>query len=163
MAVKAVAIGATLALTATQAFALSCAQPQIERSFDSWVDAEETYYIGVGTLEPIGTVPKTSNGFDPSGGIGGKEPITAQYMFSGRLLDGAAGVLFEHPITVRVTCVASWCGSFPKIGAKGLMALRGVGIRNLTLDMHACPGSIFPAETEATVSECMRVGKCEEG
>ena len=164
MALRALALGAAgLALSASSAYALSCAQPQIERSFNGWVDSEDTYYIGVGALEPIGPLPKIASGYDASNLNSDREPVTAQYSFSGRLLNGEQGVPYTMPITVRVNCIASWCGGFPQSGKTGLMALRGVGILNLTLDIHACPGSIFPAETEKTVTDCIRAGRCEGG
>ena len=83
-------------------------------------------------------------------------------MFEGVLLDGGDGQPYSLPITVSVGCIASWCGSFPRDGQNGLMALRGTEVTNLTLDISACPGSIFPAETEATVNECLRNGRCAE-
>lgn len=162
MAVKAGALAIAFACVASQAAALSCMQPQIERSFNWWAEAEETYYIGVGSLEPTGLLPKVRSGMTPSESMGEREPITAEYAFSGRLLNGQNGVEVSLPITVEVTCLASWCGRFPQPGKTGLMALRGTDIQNLTLEMSACPGSIFPAETEATVNACMRAGQCDE-
>ena len=155
-------LAAAMVVAASQAHALSCMQPQIERSFNWWVEAEETYYIGVGSLEPNEALPKVSADFGFSDPNADRGPFTAQYTFSGRLLDGGQGVPFTAPITVTVSCLASWCGSFPQAGTSGLMALRGVGIQNLTLERGACPGSIFPADTEATVSECIRNGRCAE-
>jgi len=156
---RSLALGAALALSTSQTFALSCAPPQIENSFNGWVDSEETYYIGVGSLEPIGELPKIPSAFDQGNSFGEKEPLTATYLFSGELLDGEQGHAYEMPITVNVSCLGPWCGRFPADGKKGLMALRGVGILNLTLDINACPGSIFPAETEATVQACIREGR----
>ena len=163
MALRALILGAGfVAIAGQQAHALSCAQPQIERSFNWWAEAEETYYIGVGSLDPIGPQPENPSANILPGPSFDREPVAAQYTFSGRLLDGEKGVPFTMPITVEVTCVASWCGSFPKPGTSGLMALRGVGVQNLTLERHACPGSIFPAKTETKVNQCIRDGKCAE-
>ncbi len=159
---RAAGLAAALIFGASQAQALSCMRADIERSFNGWVEADETYYIGVGSLRPLGDVPDLPDAMDPTGGFEDKEPVTALYQFSGRLLDGRFGQPADLPITVSVTCLGPWCGNFPAAGAEGLMALRGVGIQNLTLDMHACPGSIFPADTEATVNECMRDGRCAE-
>lgn len=155
-------LAAVFAGLASPAAALSCIQPQIERSFNGWAEADERYYIGVGTLTPAEPLPQVPQGFDPLNPNFERDPVAATYSFSGRLLDGQAGVAFDMPITVKVSCVASWCGRFPEPGTSGLMALRGDGILNLTLEMHACPGSIFPAETEATVSQCILDGRCAE-
>lgn len=160
LAVKALALGTALALSTSQAYALSCAQPNVERSFNTWVESEDTYYIGVGTLTPLEEPTEIPNALQLGGGLSGKGPYTAKYMFSGELLDADRSHPYEMPITVTVTCAGPWCGGFPKSGTSGLMALRGVGIQNLTLDMHACPGSVFPAQTRDRVSECMRDGKC---
>lgn len=149
-----------LVCVSTQAAALSCIEPNVERQFNQWVDSEKTYYIGVGTLTPTDTLPKIPNAIDLNGGFGTKEPITAPFLFSGKLLNGDEGVPFEHAIAVSVSCIGPWCGGFPKTGTSGLMALRGVGLQNLTLDMNACPGSIFPAATETTISACIRAGRC---
>jgi len=153
---------AAFALFASQAVALSCIQPDVNRSFNGWVESEDTYYIGVGALTPIGDLPEIPSPFDPANNFEPPEPVTASYLFSGELLDGELGQSFEMPITVRVTCIASWCGNFPQDGTEGLMALRGAGVFNLTLDMNACPGSIFPADTRGTVNACMRSGRCGE-
>ena len=158
---KSLVLGAVFALSASHAFALSCAQPHVERSFNRWVESDQTYYIGVGSIRPTSALPKVSNGFGLNRGLEKKEPIKASYVFTGELLDGNRGHPVDLPITVSVTCLGPWCGGFPKAGTEGLMALRGVGLENLTLDISACPGAIFSAETEATVSACMRVGRCE--
>ena len=163
MAVRSLALGAALALSTSSAFALSCAQPQIERSFNSWVDAEETYYIGVGSLKSTSALPEIPRQHFPSNDFGKKEPFSASYLFTGELLDGDQGYPVELPITINVSCIGPWCGGFPKEGTTGLMALRGVGLLNLTLDIHACPGAIFPAEVEPTVSACIRAGRCGSG
>ncbi len=149
-----------LVCVSTQAAALSCIEPNVERQFNEWVDSKDTYYIGVGTLTPTDTLPKIPNALDLNGGFEDKEPIRASYLFSGELLDGEQGHLVELPITVSVSCIGPWCGGFPKAGKSGLMALRGIGLQDLTLDMNACPGSIFPAGTEATVSACIRARRC---
>lgn len=162
MAVRAAVLGAVLAVSASPALALSCMQPQVERSFNAWVDSEDTYYIGVGSITPLDPLPKTKGLIEPDGGFGKKEPVTARYLFSGELLDGERGHPYEMPITVSVSCIGPWCGHFPKKGTRGLMGLRGVGIQNLTLDIHACPGSVFPVDREETVSACMRAGRCAE-
>ena len=150
-----------LMCAASQAHALSCIRPEIERSFNRWVDSENSYYIGVGTLSPVGAVPDIPNATQQND-FDRREPITMAYTFTGRLLDGGRGVPVDMPITVSVSCLASWCGNFPAAGANGLMALRGTEVASLTLDMNACPGSIFPAETETTVSACIREGRCTE-
>lgn len=162
MAVKALSLAAALVVVSQQAHALSCAQPQIERSFNWWAEAEETYYIGVGSLDPIGPQPKNPSRMMLSDQNADRGPVAAQYTFSGRLLDGENGVPFTMPITIEVSCISSWCGSFPDPGTSGLMALRGTGVQNLTLERHACPGSVFPAKTETTVNQCIRDGRCTE-
>jgi len=159
---RALGLAAALVATASQAHALSCARPMIERSFNWWVESDDSYYIGVGSLDPIGPMPENPNRMLRPDQMADNTPATAQYTFSGRLLDGQNGVPFTMPITVEVTCISAWCGSFPEPGTSGLMALRGVGVQNLTLERHACPGSVFPAETEATVNQCIRDGSCVE-
>ena len=159
---RALGTAALLSFLASQAYALSCAEPNIERSFNSWVDAEETYYIGVGSLKSTSALPEVPRLQFPTNDFGKKDPIGASYLFTGELLDGDRGHAVELPITINVNCIGPWCGGFPKEGTTGLMALRGVGLLNLTLDIHACPGAIFPTETETTVSACIRAGRCEE-
>ena len=160
MALKGAAAGLALVLSATQAVALSCIEPDVERSFNRWVDSEDTYYIGVGSLKPLDALQKIPNRFLTQGSNDNDTPITARYQFSGELLDGERGHPADLQITVNITCAGPWCGGFPKEGESGLMALRGTGILNLTLDMHACPGSIFPAGTKGRIQQCIRDGRC---
>jgi len=160
VALRSFFLAAGFALSASSAFALSCAQPHVERSFNRWVDSDQTYYIGVGSIRPTSALPKIPNSGRLGGSFGKNKPIEANYLFSGELLDGNRGHSVELPITVRVSCAGPWCGGFPKGVASGLMALRGVGLQSLTLDIGPCPGAIFPVETEATVQTCIRDGRC---
>lgn len=147
----------SLAAVSGQAHALSCMQPDIERSFNAWVDSENTYYIGVGSLMATEPLPK----IEPYHGHGDREPIpSVLYQFSGYLLAPDRRVPMEMPITVEVGCIASWCGGFPRDGETKLMALEGTDVNDLTLTISACPGTRFPAAVETKVAECFRAGRC---
>ena len=155
------AAGITI-LMAGGAQALSCMRPQIEQSFNWWADAEERYYIGVGTLtalEPLPNIP------DPGAmSFGGAEPrdLSAPFRFEGYLIGGSGDMPLDTTITVEIGCAGPWCGGFPADGTHGLMPLEVKDARNLSLRMGACPGTIFDASVEPTVRGCLAAGRCTE-
>lgn len=147
----------TLALTG-QAAALSCARPDIKTSFGWWAESEDTFYIGVGTLQPLEPLLKVKRKAFADGS--NSLPQSAEYRFKGEFIGPDFDVPTERPVTVTVSCLASWCGAFPKGKLPQLMAMKVGTYDELSISVGPCPGTFFPAETAATVKECMRAGSC---
>lgn len=158
---KGMALATVCASLSGQALALSCAQPDVGQSFNWWAESQDTYYVGVGSLHPLAEVPERVE----SGALTGTPtppPPPIPYRFDGHLLGADLRVPVTLTITVTASCAASWCGSYPKAGTRGLMPLKGTDTQDLSLDFGPCPGNIFPVETEARVNECLRAGRCPE-
>lgn len=88
-----------LAVSASQASALSCIRPDVTDAFKTASASDLTYFVVHGGFQ-----------FTPPPKSDAPETKTVEADFSGRLLTGA-GFTQEvaAPITINMTCEASWC------------------------------------------------------
>ena len=141
-----------MALTATQAAALSCAVPTVAETFARADASDDVYQVvkGVIAFDPAEMPEGGEN--DAQGG-----EVTATMVGDALTAEGF-NARFVSPITLVVGCAGPWCGT---VGAGEQIAfLRQSGGR-LELDVSPCPGSSFEAteEVEAAVMACL-AGEC---
>ncbi len=162
---KMAGIAATGMAIATNAFALSCARPSVERSFNGWADSPDTYYIGKGTLTALSPLPAVPSPGGFNQGNIDTSNLRAVYKFQGKVLGPQGDSPINHNIWVRVTCAGPWCGGFPSSGTSGIVALKQLPDLTLEYVSGACPGDIFQDDTgqvENTIKACMAAGRCPE-
>ncbi|NNE51483.1 MAG: hypothetical protein HKN30_03675 [Sulfitobacter sp.] len=148
-----------LALAPVPALALSCLKPSVERSFNQYDEAAESYLIVHGRLTlDEGLLPKTAFG------QGSPPKMT---MIPGRLVGKSlskAGfeLPFERDVTLEVACFGPWCGSLEN-GADVLAFVRK-DQAGYAIDINPCGGAVFSAPHRKllkSVERCMRGGPCE--
>ena len=151
----------TTVMMAGSALALSCVQPSIEGSFQTWSDSPERYYIISGTLTPARPLPPIPSASDASRGPVDTSNLRGVYQIQGEVVYAQQTVPINHYIWVRVGCAGPWCGGFPSAGTSGVMALKQLPDQTLELHSGACPGDIFPDDSgtvKARVQQCMTTG-----
>ncbi|MBS1301821.1 hypothetical protein [Loktanella sp. SALINAS62] len=139
------------ALTATQANALSCIQPDPLATFDR-ANASDTPYLlltGQITLDHPAPDPIT-------------KPVSLRGTFAGVGL-GMTGfnVPFAEAIWLDVTCAGPWCGSVPTDA--DVMAFVDVGADMPTITLDACGGWVFGAPDQALrdqLTQCLTDTPC---
>ena len=103
--------------------ALSCFQPDISRELQTAIASDKLYYILVGQVSTpkVFTLPQEKQTHKPSnGGVSISPQARSQTVtasFTGYSLAKEAQFdvpLTDFPVTVNVTCAASWCGSMPR-------------------------------------------------
>lgn len=154
------ALALPLIAAAGTASALSCAPPSLEGAYSGWDKAKERYYVVSGTLTPAQPLPAI-NGPNPSTGRIDSANLRAVYRIQGEDIRGLSSVPVDHYIWVRVGCLASWCGQFPRAGTSGVMGLKQLPDGTLELGIGACPGAIFNNDggaAKARVQQCMTTG-----
>lgn len=154
---------ATAMVTALPASALSCLRPDAVRLYTEARDAEARFRVIHGQLEALEPLRELS------GGLGRKGPaeLELRAQVSGQQL-GARGFkapVEALPVTVRLVCFASWCGSFPE-GETLLMALEEEAEGRLVLVADPCFSRVIadpePAALRA-VTRCHQSGDCPTG
>ncbi len=115
---------AALILHAPSVSALSCAQPDLMQAMETVKVSHKTYYVLVGTFKPDPSAPRSKPNPPPKMTTGvwpprSSAPAPMQVLFEGYSLtqDRRSDVyLSEFPITVRTSCIGSWCSSPPSFG-----------------------------------------------
>ncbi len=141
------------------ASALSCLQPTVAGTYTNAAESPADYVIGAGSL--VLTGPS-----DPPGGaapLAGAPQVmvgfTQPAQFAGGLFNGSN---FNNqstvPVTVDVTCTASWCGGASNVDY-GLFFFRVVN-GAYVLDSGACPGNVFHDTHPGMLEEVIR---CHSG
>lgn len=111
-----IVLASILALTATNANALSCLRPDAVRLFEMVRDAEASYYVVKGRVSLL----EAANAPDPET----EKPAMTRARVTGRAL-GAGGFAtpFEQDITIAATCLSIWCGSAENLKDDLIMGL----------------------------------------
>ncbi len=140
---------------ATQAQSLSCIRPNLARSFNWYQESEDRYRMAVGSV---------SNLQSPGKYIPGQmRAIRAD--FTGRLFGlSGLGPVTTTRIILTSTCIASWCGNFPKPNVNSVVFLKSRKTGPV-LEIPPCPGGYFPNPSHQTIEllqACLRYGKCTE-
>lgn len=148
-------------VTATPAAALSCLRPDVIRLYEQARDSEDVYSIVYGQLNiptPINYPDK-----DASGGYGEDASADTTARLTGTSLgDAGFATPFDQEVTLRVSCVLTWCAPEPSTGEDVIAALRHSD-GGLILDLDVCGANAIPAsgDDEARVLNCHRFDNCQ--
>ena len=147
------ALIATLFLTLPgTANALSCARPDVARSFHIANKASETYLIVLGEIEYLGKSLRKST-----------RPETRKARLRARAITRTGfSAWLDRDITVNITCAGPWCGSIPQ-GERLLIFLRQSAAGDV-IDAQPCAQFVFtdPGQAEMrTLRSCLSGGHCE--
>lgn len=146
-----------LAYATSPVHALSCARPDVTRSFNFWSQAPQEYVLVRGSLTPLGAIPKVPKGTDINSP---PTPPPADYRFSGVLLGKSANTPWRRTVTVAPKCTGPWCSGYPD-ASEAIMAFEKRGNSYIFSD-SACGGNRFSgnlAAVEAAVKACLN-GTC---
>ena len=128
--------------------ALSCAQPNIERELERAKASDKIYHIFVGKVSTPKTFSLPQEKPRPNGGVLQlSHPDRSQVLnatFTGYSLakdEGSDVPLVDYPLTVNVTCAASWCGSAPRRGETIVAFVEAVDGAPPVLTRGPCTGS----------------------
>jgi hypothetical protein len=142
-----------MVLAASQAQALQCRIPDPVRIFQAAMDAPETYVVLRGRVAEAEILipPKRIEG----------QPYPVPGWFIGSVLtrDGFTQGL-ETPVTVQVTCAASWCGSMlPEVE---LIMFAQVSDGAYVIEADACESWVFTPDPliEQLLTSCIRGEAC---
>ena len=143
-----------LALSASQATALSCLTPDAARTFQE-VSASETTYVVLHGSFFFAERPERSIDDPPR-----VENFLTQ--FRGKLLTGRGFTDdVQVPITVNTTCSASWCGTFEP--GVPYAAFVEQNTQRLTLFVDPCNTLVFKAPSNEVLDQitaCATGGTC---
>lgn len=148
-----------LLLLPVQAVALSCSPHNFERTYQEVGAAEESYVIVEGRLLldansiPDGSSRQTD---DPA--------MTAvQGTLTGRSVSKKGFVTpFSKPVTVAVSCFASWCGTVSKEQQVVAFVRRDNG--RYVIDVNPCGGHLFLHPDRGLLKRavaCFSGGRCQ--
>ena len=152
-------------MTVPSAQALSCAQPDISRELQTAIASDKIYYILVGqiTTPKVFTLPREKQTQKPNNGLIRLSPQsrsqTVAASFTGYSLakEQSSDVpLTDFPITVNVTCAASWCGSMPRRNEKLIAFVEVVDGEPPMLTRGPCPA--FSHAYDQNAIEVLRAG-----
>lgn len=158
---RALALILSLSL-ASQAQALSCLAPDPIRDFKEAHASQERWSAVVGRLDfdesRLPVVPIEEQGAP-------KPPTDLRGQLVGKFL-GPNGFAepFQGNVTVRVTCVMSWCGG-ARSGQRYLAFLKHEGSKRV-VQVQPCGQWLYPAPSPAlldAIHACFSGGPCEEG
>lgn len=140
------------------AMALSCLAPSVERSFQQFNAAEETYVVVHGRLT-LDKAQLPRNDFETQR----PPPMTR---VPARLIGRSLGLEgfktpFEREVTLEVACFGPWCGSAQNGG--DVLAFLRKDTDGYALGITPCGGGAFWAPSSKmlrTVKQCLRGGDC---
>ena len=149
-------------MAAVSAQALSCRAPNAARGFNFAMESVDKYHMVEVTFDQAGPdVPpvKIEDQAKP------REPVTHVYQTPARLHQPRGPAISRDiTLTVEVTCLGMWCGSFPPQGNTLLMFAK-VGARDAYhVRLGACPDDLVlyapSAKQIETLRACWREGAC---
>ncbi|MDU8929559.1 hypothetical protein RXV86_19385 [Alisedimentitalea sp. MJ-SS2] len=134
------------------ALALSCARPDMARSFQFADDAEGTYHLLLGEIE-----------YTESKLLAPTEPETLKARLRARGITRTGfSAWIDRDVTVNITCAGPWCGSVPE-NERLLIFLRQDGA-DWVIDAPPCGGFVFvdPGQAEMRIlRSCLSGGSCK--
>lgn len=135
------------------AWALSCLAPSVAGAYRFAAESPADYAIAVGALSASGPSNPPEGAVAIGGDINAMAGYTQPAGFDGRFFGGEA---FNLPrqvnVTVEVSCVGPWCGSFQNV-PYGLFFLRRDADGSYALEARACPGNVFHDPTDADLRQ----------
>lgn len=125
-----------------QASALSCAPPDIVRSYEYASGQDEMYFLlkGQVSLTDGQEMPQASDRTgDPDEML--LDPVYGA--FTGEIYQLGGFEVFDAPIEVRLRCLSAWCGDYP--GDEPALYIAEVSDTNmwLSIEMPPCGGTVF--------------------
>lgn len=145
-------------MTPLPALALSCIEPSVERSFQEYSDASETYVVVHGRLTfDSDKLPKSD--FETQ--------ITPRMTKIPSLLIGKSlnrqgfALPFDHRITLEVACFGPWCGTAQDGG--DVLAFLRKEADGYALAITPCGGGAYRGPSGKmlrAVEQCFRGGEC---
>ena len=144
-----------------QAVALSCERPSVKRSYAQAQAEASSYVVVAGRLGIKGTQGKKAPKFSR---LRGKQPagsIVSATLTGRSLTKKGFTTPFDKPVTLNISCVASWCGSAQN-GEEVLAFVRQEG-GQYVIDVAPCGGRVFSNPKPAMLKQaqrCMRRGGC---
>ena len=138
------------------ALALSCMQPNMARSFNDkaadtqvWMLVEGKFVAELALSDLLRLPPPR-----PGEPVPQQESrtVTASAQFTGRQLGGTHSTPLETQVSLEVSCLTPWCGSFPPVGTSVLAFLAVGDGGNLTLRSGLCPGAFQAQPTPKQVA-----------
>ncbi|MFO6465250.1 hypothetical protein ACK8OR_12720 [Jannaschia sp. KMU-145] len=152
------ALLAALTLAVAQpAMALSCLRPTVQSSFQHADQSEAQYTLAVGRIRvlPGQTIPEQPD--DPNQ----RQGYELQARFQGQLASATGfDTPADFPVTLKVECVAAWCGGVPLDRVLAFVERTEDG--NLITE-GPCPRDLLQASPEALkqAMACIRGEPCE--
>ena len=139
------------ALTGSAAQALSCARPDVARSYQIANDAADTFRLYLGTVDYADPAPHKQAG-----------PTTLKARMQARGITRTGfSAWVERDVTINVTCTGHWCGGVPE-QERLLIFLRQDGADGV-IDAPPCGGFVFPNPGQADMRilrTCLSGGPC---
>lgn len=150
-------------IAAGPASALSCAQASVAGTYGYAADSPADYVVAVGSLNATGLSNPPQGAVALGGDINQMVGYTQPAHFNGMAFTGEAFTSpLNTPIIADVTCTVAWCGSYSN-EAYGLFFFRRDANGTHVLEIHACPGNVFPNPTPAQlqqVTSCYANNNC---
>lgn len=145
----------TSSVLTSQAFALSCAPPNIARTFNYVNDAPDTFYMGLGTLSATGKIPKYVEG----------TPRQIPAQFEGVFMSATGQTETKKvDVILDAICFASWCGGFPETDDEMVVFLKQTN-EGYRLESNPCDGhfKVMPTPKELRVlKRCLGNSGCTD-
>lgn len=130
-------------IAATPASALSCLQPSIETTFRFAADSPTNYSIAVGSLRATGASIPSEGAVARGGDINDMQGYVQPAQFEGQFFTGTDFSLDRStPVTVEVTCLSAWCGSFSDVES-GMFFFQLMPDGSYVLEAGPCGGTAF--------------------
>jgi hypothetical protein len=150
------AITVSAMISTSPTWALSCSSEGFELS--------STYNrLADDASKTVFATGRFSGGPKRKGTLGGK-PKTENIQFTGQLIGQNGLVPWSGKISVKSTCVASWCGYLPQNGEEVIIALKEKSGEGYVLETGACAPNQFSGNVEAGIARlqaCMKNGRCQ--
>ena len=128
--------------------ALSCAPPDFVRELERAKASDKIYHIFVGKVSTPKTFRLPQEKPRPNGGVlqlshsDRSQVLNATFTGYSMAKDERSDVpLVDYPLTVKVTCAASWCGSAPRRGETIIAFVEAVDGAPPVLTRGPCTGS----------------------
>lgn len=158
---KHVLLAGLVALTATPVNALSCLRPNLGKDVNTAIASDETFALAVGTLKPKKPFKDPNRDISQSKRF---QSFSVDATIQGGTIGKSGLVSLTQPLTVSVnmSCIAGWCGRFPKGDGPFLMFLQK-SETGWQLAMPACAGGFYrdPTKSEiSSIAKCISRGKC---
>ncbi|WP_298294714.1 hypothetical protein [uncultured Litoreibacter sp.] len=151
---KNIILAATLvAVSASQASALSCIRPDVATAFKDASDSDRNYVVLKGTFE-----------FTPPAKTDKPQAETVDSQFRGRLLTGGGFTqTVSAPVEIDMTCAGEWCAQVDP-NVEYIAFVENIDNERLIFEVGPCYGFAFKEPAQEAVKRlenCAQGGACE--